>query len=91
MTQHNDLSRTGAQLQETVLTPANVNSNSFGRLFTRAVNGQIITQPLYVGGLNINGGTHNVVYVVTRSNNVYAFDADNTNQQDPNNGMLWKA
>lgn len=77
LTQHNDLSRTGADLEETILTPANVNSNQFGKLFVRNVDGQVYAQPLYVQGLAISNQTHNVVYVCTENNSVYAFDADN--------------
>ncbi len=72
-----DTSRTGANLQETILTPANVNSNSFGKLFTVPTDGQIYTQPLYVSNLAIAGGTHNVVFVGSMFNTLYAIDADN--------------
>ncbi len=89
LTQHNDSERTGAQLHETTLKPANISANTFGRLYERQVNGQIIAQPLYVGGVNIPGtGLRNVVYVVTRTNIVYAFDADNLDT-DPTHGLLW--
>ncbi len=91
LTQHNDASRSGAQLQETVLTPANVTPNTFGRLYERTVNGQIISQPLYVSGLSVpNLGVRNVVYVVTRANVVYAFDADSADT-DPTHGQIWSA
>src|ERR1700733_3082586 len=72
-----DTSRTGANLQETILTPANVNSNSFGKLFTVPTDGEIYTQPLYVANLAIAGGTHNVVFVGSMFNTIYAIDADN--------------
>ena len=72
-----DTSRTGANLQETILTPANVNANSFGKLFTVPTDGQIYTQPLYVSNLAIAGGTHNVVFVGSMFNTLYAIDADN--------------
>jgi hypothetical protein len=77
LTWHNDLSRTGQNLKETILTFANVNSTQFGLKFKLAVDGHIFTQPLYVGGVKIAGkGTHNVVYVGTENDSVYAFDAD---------------
>ena len=66
LTQHNDNARTGQNLQETVLTPSNVNPTQFGQLFQQPVSGQVIAQPLYVSQLAIPGkGTHNVVYVAT--------------------------
>ena len=70
-------SRTQANLEETILTPQNVNSNNFGKLFTVHTQGEIYAQPLYVSNLAINGGTHNVVFVADTFNNVYAIDADN--------------
>ncbi|HWZ94605.1 MAG TPA: chitobiase/beta-hexosaminidase C-terminal domain-containing protein, partial [Opitutaceae bacterium] len=76
LTQHNDNSRTGANTNETILTPANVNQAQFGKVFTENVDGQVYAQPLYVSALNIAGGTHNVVYVCTEHNSVYAFDAN---------------
>lgn len=75
LTQHNDLSRTGANTAEAILTPANV-AASFGKLFTDNVDAQVYAQPLFVQDLNIAGGVHNVVIVCTESNSVYAFDAD---------------
>lgn len=75
LTEHNDLARTGANTSETILSPANV-TNSFGKLFTDNVDGQVYAQPLYVQNLSIGGGIHNVVFVCTESNSVYALDAD---------------
>ena len=71
-----DNARTGANLQETTLTPASVNSTQFGKLFTVSVDGEVYAQPLYVSKLSIAGGTHNVVYVATMNNSLYALDAD---------------
>lgn len=77
LTHHYDVARTGANLSETVLTPANVNSTQFGKLFSLPVDGQMYAQPLYVPGVSIPGkGTHNVVYAATEHDSVYAFDAD---------------
>ena len=72
-----DNARTGANLQETTLTPANVNSTQFGKLFTVNVDGEVYAQPLYVSNLSIAGGAHNVVYIATMNNSLYALDADN--------------
>jgi outer membrane protein assembly factor BamB len=74
--------RTGANTAETTLTPANVRSsaNQFHRRFVMNVDGKIEGSPLYAGGVSIAGGTHDVVYVGTMHNTVYAFDAD-TGQQ----------
>ncbi len=91
LTQRNDNSRTGAQLHETILTPANVRPATFGRLYERQVQGQIITQPLYAGNLTIPGkGSRNVVYVATRKNWIYAFDADDVDP-NPTHGLVWSS
>jgi hypothetical protein len=68
--------RANAALSETILTPATVNSSSFGRLFSLAVDGQIYAQPLFQRNVRINDVAHNVVFVATMHNSVYAFDAD---------------
>jgi len=76
-TYHNDNGRTGQNTLETSLTTSNVNSANFGKLFSQAVDGYSYSQPLYVANVSIpNLGTHNVVYVTTMNDSVYAFDAD---------------
>ncbi len=74
LTWHNDNLRTGQNLNEKLLTPANVKSASFGKLFTLSVDGKVDAQPLIVSGLTIpNSGTHNVAIVATEHGSVYAF------------------
>ena len=76
LTYHNDNARTGQNLSETMLTTANVNSTTFGKLATLAVSGNVDAEPLYVSNLTVNGAAHNVVFVVTEQDMAYAFDAD---------------
>jgi outer membrane protein assembly factor BamB len=77
LTQHNNNSRTGANMNETFLKQANVNVSTFGKLFGMPVDGLVFAQPLYLPEVNLpNSGTHNVVFVATAHDSVYAFDAD---------------
>lgn len=87
LTQHNDNNRSGSNLNEALLNTSNVNKNQFGKLFTLRVDGQIYAQPLNLCNVNIpNQGIHNVIYVATMHNTVYAFDADDRNSTVP----LWE-
>src|SRR6266853_876631 len=90
-----DLRHTGANLNETILTPASVGSpGNFGLLFTQALDGQSYGQPLYVSstalGSFADGSSHNVVYVATEHCSVYAFDAD-SNPTGQSSAPLWHA
>ena len=93
-TQHNDAARTGAYTTETALTPANVATASFGKLFTQLVDGYVYAQPLYMANITMGAGTpqagttHNVVFIVTEHDSVYAFDADGN--LGPNSRPLWQ-
>jgi len=84
VTYKNDLARTGQNLTETVLTPANVSAAGFGLLRFLATDGKVDAQPLYLSGLTVQGATHNVVFVATENDSVYAFDADS-------GSTLWRA
>ena len=85
-TAQNDNARTGANLLETTLTPQNVNANQFGRIGMYQVDGDVYAQPLYIPHLEIPGkGTHNVVFIATEYDSVFAFDAD-----VPSSAALWK-
>ena len=91
--QHNDISRSGANTTESILTPANVTSTTFGRLFAYPVDGRLYAQPLYKPGITINTGaaqgtTHNVVFAATENDSVYAFDADSN--AGSTGGLLWQ-
>ena len=75
-TYHNDLSRDGANTQEYALSSSTVTTSSFGKLFSCAVDGAVYTQPLWMPGLSIAGGMHNVIFVATQHDTIFAFDAD---------------
>jgi outer membrane protein assembly factor BamB len=75
-----DLARTGANLTETVLTLANVNPSTFGLQRVLSVDGKVDAQPLYLAKLTVQGAAHNVVYVATENDSVYAFDVTSGTQ-----------
>ena len=75
LTYHNDDARDGAFSEETTLTPVNVNSAQFGKLVSYPVDGQIYAQPLFLPQISIGGAVHDVVFVATENDSVYAFDA----------------
>jgi hypothetical protein len=82
---HNDLASTGQNLHEYALTPATVSSGSFGKRWSCTVDGDIYAQPLYVANFAIAGGVHNVLFVATQHDSIYAFDAD-----DPGCSTYWQ-
>jgi len=76
VTYHNDVARTGQNLNESILTPTTVNVSTFGKLGVFAVDGKVDAQPLYLSSVAIpGGGTHDVLYVATEHESVYAMDA----------------
>lgn len=83
VTEHNDATRGGANTQEFQLDVPTVKNGPFGNVYSRLVDGQIWAQPLYLAGVTVNGATHNVVYVATQQNTVYAFDADSPSKSAP--------
>ena len=86
VTQHNNLHRTGWNDKETILTPANVGTATFGLINSLAVDDQVYAQPLVVRQLTINSFTGSVVFVATVNNSVYAFNADDVSYGAP----LWQ-
>jgi hypothetical protein len=78
-----DASRSGSNPTESVLTTSNVNSTSFGLLRFLPADGKVDAQPLYLAALSVNGATHNVVYVASENDTVYAYDADS-------GALLWQ-
>ena len=89
LTYHNDNARTGQYLAESTLMPRSVTPSTFGRLFSREVDGQIYAQPLYMADVEIKDkGRHNVVFVVTQHDSLYALDADSAD--GPNKAPLWQ-
>jgi len=73
---HVDASRSGLNPNETTLTPSNVSSATFGKLFSVLVDGYVYGTPLIMSNLTVNGATHNVLYVATENDSVFAFDSD---------------
>lgn len=93
LTEHGDISRSGANTNESILTPANVNTSTFGKLFSQLVDGYVFAQPLYLPAVTMGAGTtqpattHNVIFIATENDSVCAFDADTS--AGANAAPLW--
>src|SRR4051812_5085352 len=91
LTSRYNLSRTGANLNETTLTPKDVSASSFGKLFSYPVDGYVYAQPLVVSNLRMaDGKVHNVLFVATENDSVYALDATDPTAGPRHNGVLWQ-
>jgi hypothetical protein len=88
LTYHYDNTRQGQNTNESFLAAGNVNSNTFGKLFTYSLDGYMYAEPVYLPNVVINGQSHNVVLAATENNSVYAFDADSN--AGANGGLLWQ-
>src|SRR5205085_2836391 len=88
LTYHYDNTRQGQNTHEFFLTPSNVNTNTFGKLFSYSVDGYVYAAPLYVPNVLIGRQAHNVVFVATENNSLYAFDANSN--AGTNSGLLWQ-
>jgi|ERR1700675_83546 len=88
LTYHNDNARTGQNLSETTLTTTNVNSATFGKLGFFPVDGLVDAEPLLVSNLMIAGVSHNVLFVATEHDSIFAFDADSFASASPT--VLWQ-
>jgi uncharacterized protein (TIGR03437 family) len=88
LTYRNDTARTGQNLSEPLLSPANVNAAQFGQRFTQPVDGSIFAQPLYMTGVPMADGIHDIILVATEHDSVYAFDA--ADNQGPDASALWQ-
>jgi len=87
LTYHNDNARLGRNLNETILSPSTLSPNTFGKMFSHPVDGDIYAQPLHATNVQIGAAAHDVVYVATTNNSIYAFDADSN--LGSNAGPLW--
>jgi hypothetical protein len=85
-TWHFDNGRSGLNDKETSLSPGNLSAKTFGKLFSYLVDGYAYAEPLLISNLTINGAKHNVLYVATEHDSVYAFDADSYGSGTP----LWQ-